>query len=532
MKVNKPVTNKEVTFSQRSNLVSITDLQGVIQYCNRDFIEVSGYSEAELLNQNHHIVRHPDMPPAAFEDLWNTIKADKPWRGMVKNRCKNGDYYWVDAYVTPVFKGQTKVGYQSVRSCPSAAQKQQAEALYRAMRADSSMKLPHKFRITDQSLRLRLGLLSGITGLLTLCNLAIIEMGIRGWYEFLPTILIMLSLLFTSWTVNRRMIQPLREMVKQMRKMAAGDLTVRIEADNKDEIGEMLMAAKLFQARLRTVLGQFNESSHKLVNAADVLADANQQTQDGMLRQHGETDQVATAMNEMSATVQEVANNAANASQLANDAQSAAEQGGAVVDTTRTAIEQLASEVSETSKVVDQLAADSKMISTITDTISTIADQTNLLALNAAIEAARAGEHGRGFAVVADEVRSLASSTQDATSEIRSMIDNLHTGIDTAVDVMARGMSQAEQAVTQVQETESSFSSIAESVVQVNEMNIQIATAAEEQSSVTEEMNRNLQAISGLSDSTAETTEQLQQAADSLTEISLALQKQIAHFEL
>jgi len=512
--------------------VSITDLQGVIQYCNRDFIEVSGYSEQELLNQNHHIVRHPDMPPAAFEDMWSTIKADKPWRGMVKNRCKNGNYYWVDAYVTPVYKGKSKVGYQSVRSCPSQAQKQQAESFYAKMRADSTMKLPHKFRLTDQSLKLRFGILGTALVILSFLNLAILELGISGWYECVPTILSMLILARMAWLVNDQVVRPLRLMVKVMRKMAAGDLTARIDAESKDEIGEMFMAAKLFQARLRTVLGQFSESSENLVNAAEVLANANQETQEGMERQHLETDQVATAMNEMSATVQEVASNAATASHSANEAQSAAELGGSVVENTRSSIEHLAEEVSQTSNVIDQLADESKKISTITDTISSIADQTNLLALNAAIEAARAGEHGRGFAVVADEVRSLASSTQDATNEIRAMIDNLHTGISTAVDVMGRGMQQAEAAVEQVQETEASFSHIATSVLQVNEMNVQIATAAEEQSSVTEEMNRNLQAISSLSDDTAKTTQRLQQAATSLSDISHSLQHQLSHFEL
>ena len=110
---------KEKNFAQGSTLISITDLSGVIQYCNRDFVEISGYTEQELVGSHHNIVRHPDMPKAAFEDLWQTIKADKPWMGMVKNRCKNGDYYWVDAYVTPVYQGGKKVGYQSVRSCPT-----------------------------------------------------------------------------------------------------------------------------------------------------------------------------------------------------------------------------------------------------------------------------------------------------------------------------------------------------------------------------------------------------------------------------
>ena len=187
MKVNQPVTQREQTFADGSNLVSLTDLKGVIQYVNSDFIQISGYTADELIGQNHHMIRHPDMPPAAFEDLWATIKANKPWRGMVKNRCKNGDHYWVDAYVTPVFEGPMKVGYQSVRSCPTRKQVEQADALYAKMRANKQLKIPKKTSWNDKSLAIKAGLPSIFMLVLTVLVLSLTQLNLMSLHEQLST---------------------------------------------------------------------------------------------------------------------------------------------------------------------------------------------------------------------------------------------------------------------------------------------------------------------------------------------------------
>jgi len=569
MRVNHPVTNQENRFPEKMTLSSVTDINGVIQYVNKEFIHISGYSQDELLGENHNLIRHPDMPPAAFEHMWQTIKADKPWRGMVKNRCKNGDHYWVDAYVTPVFKGKSKTGYQSVRSCPSRQQVEQAELLYEKMRHNPDMPLPEKWRLKDQSLKMKTSLLLGI---LLFCSLASIFLASihvgevndalqsylaeadsghsnhsarldnlhtlsesNATFKFLTWLLSALAVASTGalWFIfNQGVTRNLRRLVRHTREMASGSFAANIDIDQKNEIGEGFMALKLLQARLKTVLGQFSESTEHLLDTAKVVADAGNTTLHSMEKQNQETEQVATAMNQMSATVQEVASNTVGASEASAQVSADAESGAQNVHSTRTSIESLSKEVEKSAGVINELAEDSDKITTITNTISSIAEQTNLLALNAAIEAARAGEQGRGFAVVADEVRSLASRTQQATNEIREMIDNLQKGIGSSVAIMQSSMARATNAVESVYTTEQSFSSITSGVNHINDMSLQIAAAAEQQSAVAEEMNRNIQTISEQAEKTSEEAQHTKASSDMLTSVAQNLKGQLNHFDL
>ncbi len=511
MKINLPITNRENDYPDSWIIVSTTDTKGIITYCNKPFIEISGFDERELIGVNHNVIRHPDMPPAAFKDLWATIKKGKPWRGIVKNRCKNGDHYWVDAYVTPVYEGETLVGYQSVRTKPTRAQIDAASRLYARIRERKLEDLPRR-------LRLELGHRAWLTAAFALVGLGAVA---AGWLASPWIGLGALAFGLVLAQVSARSIfRHIHEGVLVAKKIASGDLTSPIQVIGNNETAEILQAIKMLQSRLATVMGNIQESATGVAEAAGQLAFATNSTHRLMEQQHEETDMVATAMNEMSATVAEVANNTSAAADAAHQASRDAQDGRTVVRHSVTGIRQLADGVSEAAQTIGRLETDSENIGKILDVIRGIAGQTNLLALNAAIEAARAGEQGRGFAVVADEVRALARRTQESTQEIQEMIARLQEGARSAVTMMQRGREQADSSVQSAGETDRSLDSINQSVERINDMNAQIATAAEEQSAVVEEMNRNVESIRHLSMQTLDSTDAVVSATGHLEDLA------------
>ncbi|MTW19844.1 methyl-accepting chemotaxis protein [Allochromatium palmeri] len=511
MKINQPVTQKEHDYPDSWVIVSTTDTKGIITYCNKPFIEISGFNESELIGVNHNVIRHPDMPPAAFKDLWATVKKGKPWRGIVKNRCKNGDHYWVDAYVTPVYEGETLVGYQSVRTKPPRAQVEAAERLYARVRERNLEDLPRQL-IPEFSHAVWLSVAFGLVGLGAI---------LAGWLSnlWIGVGVLVLALILAQLSA-RAIFKHIHDAVQVAKKIAGGDLTSPIQVRGNNETAEIQQAIKMLQSRLATVMGHIQESATGVAEAAAQLAQATNSTHGLMEQQHQETDMVATAMNEMSATVAEVANNTTAAADAAHQASHKAREGRMVVRHSVEGIRELASGVGEAAQTITQLETESANIGKILDVIRGIAGQTNLLALNAAIEAARAGEQGRGFAVVADEVRALAQRTQESTQEIQDMIARLQQGARSAVSMMQRGQDQAEQNVLAANETDQSLDSITHSVEHINDMSDQIATAAEEQSAVVEEMNRNVESIRHLSMQTLQSTDGVVGATSHLEDLA------------
>jgi methyl-accepting chemotaxis protein len=303
-----------------------------------------------------------------------------------------------------------------------------------------------------------------------------------------------------------KVVPPLNTFLASMRDInsGSGDLTRRLSHDSKDEVGEIIDEFNAFVGKLQAIISDVVRSSNQLNNTSEEMLDAVGRAEKGVLQQQDETMHVATAMNQMSVTVQEIARNAASAAEAAEQADKETSQSRQVVVRTKQSINLLADEVEKATQVIHQLELDSDNIGTILDVIRDIADQTNLLALNAAIEAARAGEQGRGFAVVADEVRSLASRTQDSTQQIREMIEKLQGGAANAVAVMEGGSSQAQLSVQQATQAEASLEVVTKAVATINDMNMQIASAAEEQSAVSAEINRNIHNISQVSEETAQ----------------------------
>ncbi len=327
---------------------------------------------------------------------------------------------------------------------------------------------------------------------------------------------------------------PLCQAVNAMNEIAEGegDLTRRLDESGDNEISRLAVAFNKFAEKVRTLVSQVYGSTTQLASAAEEMSAIMEETNRGTQQQQSETAQVVTAMNEMTATVQEVARHATDAAAAANSADNASAEGKQVVISTMNAIESLSSEVHSAATVISQLEKDSENIGTVLDVIKGIAEQTNLLALNAAIEAARAGEQGRGFAVVADEVRTLASKTQQSTQEIQEMIEKLQAGAQSAVKVMDDSRIKAEESVSQAAKAGSSLEAITNSVSLIKDMNTQIATAAEQQSSVAEEINRNVVNISDIVDRTAEGASQTSIASEELAKLAGDLQHLVNQFKV
>jgi methyl-accepting chemotaxis protein len=340
------------------------------------------------------------------------------------------------------------------------------------------------------------------------------------------------GLLFSLWMMRGYVFQPLQKFMQDMEKCSHGDLSVDVYPNGLKDIKVLGTALQSLVQSLRKQVTEIDTHAGQLSQSAENLARITNETNVGVQQQQHETDQVATAMNEMSSTVQEVAQNASLAADSAQEANTKSEQGRGVVSNTMETINSLANEIEEASQVIENLKQESEKIGTVIDVIRAIADQTNLLALNAAIEAARAGEQGRGFAVVADEVRTLASRTQQSTQDIQQMVERLQSGAEKAVNVMNQSQSQAKDSVEQAALANESLAAIASMIAQINDMNTQIASAAEEQSSVAEEINKNIISISQISTQTAHGANETSEASNTMKGLASELQAVVGRFKL
>jgi methyl-accepting chemotaxis protein len=335
-----------------------------------------------------------------------------------------------------------------------------------------------------------------------------------------------------SWLIGSNIIESLSRLIGVSNKVANGDLTVQIDTSGSDEIGSLAASMETMRNRLKQLVTQITNTTNELATASGQIASITTQTSQRVKNQQSETEQVATAMNEMTSTVHEVASNITLTASSANKAHAETKTGSHVMTQAVQQIQVLVNQIGDASEIINKLEKNSHNISSVLDVIKSIAEQTNLLALNAAIEAARAGEQGRGFAVVADEVRTLASRTQKSTEEINQMIEELQSGSKASVDAMERSRSQADLAVSQAMLAGDSLSAISTAVTQITDMSAQIASAAEEQGSVSEEINRNIVRINTMTNETADSTQQTASATHELARMTSELQQMIRQFKV
>ncbi len=328
-----------------------------------------------------------------------------------------------------------------------------------------------------------------------------------------------------------RRLKALEDSLKDV-AMGEGDLTKRVQVNSDDIIGRIGKHYNHFVAKLHEIIKQVVSATEQITTASEHMRMQTDESRADIMKQNSEIDQAATAINEMAATVNEVARNAATAADAAHNADTESNEGLEIVNNTIRSIGELTKEVDSASEVINELERDSGNISVILDVIRGIAEQTNLLALNAAIEAARAGEQGRGFAVVADEVRTLASRTQESTEEIHNMIEKLQLGTQNAVKVMEEGCSRAKHSEEMAQKAGTSLNSIAKAVATITQMNTQIASAAEEQGSVAEEINRNIMVVRDYSQKSSDSMEQTSHSSEMLSQLAVNLGSLVNKFKV
>ncbi|GAB2182315.1 hypothetical protein DLREEDagrD3_25380 [Denitratisoma sp. agr-D3] len=700
MRSNLPVTGHEVVLDDESTIVTKTDLKGIITYANRDFCQISGFTLDELLGQNHNIVRHPDMPAEAFADLWTTVRSGKPWTGLVKNRCKNGDHYWVHAHVAPIEENGQTVGYSSMRAKPSRQQIAMAEALYEKLRGGASIKLaegapvPRSFLYRMSPLRLMqalsmhrqflvliaailLGnLLMGgmvqaliqriqVTGplyqeivqskdlaadilpppiylveshLLThqmlvananiLPNLVskakgldeefdqrirywsgttevarqaalgldVLERSGRAYLEkrnrvFIPalqagrreeaqallpelealyeahrqavnhttqaarewavateagsaatirmrhvlilsiSLAVMAILVFLGWVIMRNLLRigDPHYAHNLLHHLAAGNLAIRVDAIDKGQ--ETLPATiKYLQAKLRRLIGQIFQRANTMADNVARLASIGDQLVASTQSQLESTSTIGATINDLSASISRVASNAADAEQVSVQSNQVCEDGAKVITQAVDSMQQIAVAVRASSASVVSLGVQSEQISSVVKTIREIADQTNLLALNAAIEAARAGEQGRGFAVVADEVRKLAERTAQATGEIVGIIDAIQGSLQATIRHMEDSVKEVDECTVHASAAGHSIADIRASAVKVATLVAEISEALQEQRRASETITVQIDSIGQLSSENHQAARVTSDSAHQLNAISEALQQATSRF--
>lgn len=479
--MDRHITSKEQIFPSGQRLISATDSHGKITYCNDEFASISGYSHAELVGSPHNLVRHPDMPAQVFGLMWGYLKAGKSWMGVVKNRCKNGDYYWVSAYVTPIFDDGRITGYESVRVKPTPEQINRAERLYARLR-EGKRAVPGWRRLVAYCKNIAVPGAGGIAALAAI--------------RFLPgavaqALVFLLFIAVGAWAYFR-FVQSLSQIIKSAPHAFTDPIIALTYSDGHGAVAQLEMVLISEDARLKTALTRLADLANQVSAAASDSSVLSAKTEHALIEQRAETDMTAAAMTEMAASINEVARHVQHTAAEASAANDLAEKGKVVADSSRNAIQRLAGTVTDIGNAVDNLANETQQITSAASMIQVIAQQTNLLALNAAIEAARAGEQGRGFAVVADEVRALAGKTSESTQQIQTIIASLKKGADEAVSIAKLGISEADSGVAQVIEAQDALQGITETISRISGMGHQMATASEEQTHVAEEISRQI----------------------------------------
>ena len=477
------VTQNEYPLDDDTTLMSTTDLHSYMTHTNDTFVQVSGFTLQELLGQPHNIVRHPDMPKAAFADMWYTLQKGEPWSGIVKNRRKNGDHYWVRANAVPMVRNGQMTGYMSIRTRATEDEIAAVEPLYKALNEGRSKKRIHKGLVVRKGwlgklpampLRWRV---RSVMAVLFAVMAATLVASAAGWASLVAAAVVML---LGTLVFEQQIVRPVENVARQALRVATGERNSVQHLNRSDELGLMLRAVGQLGLMCRWLINDVSSQVVSVRDGSDRLAQGNEDLNDRTRQTVANVQQTVATMNQMAASVQSNSETAAEVDKLSMAASSAATQGGTVMQTVV--------------KTMDDIADSTQRIGSITSLINDIAFQTNILALNAAVEAARAGEQGKGFAVVAGEVRHLASRSANAANDIRKLIDASASKVQSGAD--------------QVHAAGRTMDDIVEQVKNVTQLIAQISHATSEQATGLTELTRAVAELDSITQKNADLVEE------------------------
>ncbi|MBT9568816.1 MAG: PAS domain-containing protein [Thiobacillus sp.] len=522
MRSNLPVTQVECALKDGDTVVSKTDLDGVITYVNQSFVDISGFTKAELIGAPLSMVQHPEMPAEALADHREALKAGRSWAGVVKSRCKNGDHYWAMENAAPIIENHRITGYASIRVKPSRAQVRAAESAYQSIKSgDTSFEIRNG-SVIRRSLVQRWTLLTNLS-LKTLLFAAagaftalFAGMSVLAWSamgaESASSLdwLLGISLagipmaLGVSVLTYRVVVIPLEHSREEVDRMSSGDLTGHIEACGITELADLMQSLRVLQINTKLLVGQIQEATELVNISAAEIASGNSDLSSRTESQASSLEETASSMEQLTSTVKQNAESARHANQLVHSTADIAQNGG-----------EIAGKVVETMASIKQ---SSRKIADIIGVIDGIAFQTNILALNAAVEAARAGEQGRGFAVVASEVRNLAQRSAGAAKEIKMLIEDSVSKVDAGGKL--------------VDETGEAMDDIVTSVQLVADIVRGIAEASQEQSTGIEQVNHAVGQMDEITQQNAALVEQAAAASASMQSQARRLVQLVSGFTL
>jgi len=537
MIIEASTSGKEVSFPQGRYLVSKTDLAGVITYANQTFVDISGYSTSELIGKPHNLVRHADMPSEAFADLWKTLGCGLPWTGLVKNRCKNGDFYWVKAFVAPLRRNSQVIGYLSVRTEPNRQEVRTAGELYRQVLIGKTPFPRIRLGITGRySFTARL---MGVLGLLVLLIgggavsiLMTEELSANSrWIIALNSAAVLVSLAMARY-LQVNIARPLSRFTEYFNQIAEGNLTNEVDISRRDETGLLFCQLGEMQVHLLAMLDEISSAAHAIEDRSENLMGQMSQVDIHSNTQGKEVKLISGATDALSLSVGEVAANADQTEKAALQVKVLITESCNRIEETMAIAQRVVDAMVRSEATTDELSAAVAQISTVSDVISAIAGQTNLLALNAAIEAARAGEYGRGFAVVADEVRTLAERTASSTQDIAQRVAEIQRVTAQSIDELATAKEEVAASIGALGSSDASLKEVAVASEEVVSLAQSITSATQEQAMASSNVANTVERISVLIRANLQVSKCANEASVELSDTSSRLKTLIDGFKL